>query len=540
MALKYKYSRFSTCILSLACSIVVLPVSAQSRDRITQPIDSRDTVPLPGNRHPLARPGYDRGAVPANQTLDRMVLVLAPDATQQNELDEMVEAEHNPSSPLYHHWITPAEYGSRFGISSHDLDQIQSWLIGEGLQVEEIPAGLRSIVFSGTAGQVSVAAFHTEIHAYSVNGEAHFANASDPEIPAALAGVVGGVASLHDFYSRPALASLTLIGPTPAPSYTTGGSHYLAPADFATIYDLNPLYANSVDGTGGSIAVVARSNINLADVESFRSATGLPVNNPTIILNGHDPGVLAGGEQTEATLDAEWSGALAKNAAVKMVVSASGASDGIVLSAQYIVNHNTAPVITTSFGSCEAANGSAGTQFWSALWQQAAAEGITSFGRRGRAIAGAAGCDAASEAMATLGQGVNAIGSSVYNVAVGGTEFNDTANPGSYWSGTGNAATLESALSYIPELVWNTSGTVAGGSDLWAGGGGTSIYISRPATGELGLCVPASGVSAYVSRRFGSGFHARRLPDRHERRLLCGGRDLGRIAFLGRVDGAGG
>src|ERR1700683_3440197 len=227
MALKYSYSFFPACALVLAGSILVMPMGAQTRDRITQPIDSRDTVRLLGNRHPLARAEYDRGAVPANPTMARMVLLLAGDARQQNELDEMVEAEHNPSSPLYHHWITPEEYGSRFGISSHDLDQIRSWLIGEGLQVEEIPAGLRSIVFSGTAGQVS-AAFHTEIHAYSVNGEAHFANSSDPEIPAALAGVVAGVASLHNFLSQPALALVVPLGPTPAPAYTTGGSAYLA------------------------------------------------------------------------------------------------------------------------------------------------------------------------------------------------------------------------------------------------------------------------------------------------------------------------
>jgi pseudomonalisin len=332
------------------------------------------------------------------------------------------------------------------------------------------------------------AAFHTEIHAYSVNGEAHFANASDPEIPAALAVVVTGVVSLHDFLSRPALASVTPLGPTPAPSYSTGGSHYLAPADFATIYDLNPLYANSVDGTGSSIAVVARSNVNPADVTSFRGALGLPVNNPTIILNGPNPGVIPGGEQAEATLDVEWAGALARKAAVKMVVSASGASDGILLSAQYIVNRNTAPVMTTSFGSCEAANGAAATQFWNSLWQQAAAEGITSFVAAGDS--GAAGCDPASETTAAQGQGVNAIGSSSYNVAVGGTEFNDTSNPGLYWSASSNSTTLGSALSYIPELVWNTSGTVAGGADLWAGGGGASIYIGKPSW-QTGNGVPA-------------------------------------------------
>ena len=219
-------------------------------------------------------------------------------------------------------------------------------------------------------------AFHTEIHSYSVNGRTHFANASDPEVPSALAGVVAGVASLHDFLSQPALASVAAV----TPECTYSGGHYMAPADFATIYDINPLYSNSIDGTGTSIAVVARSNINLTDVASFHSTTGLPANVPTIILNGSaNPGVIAGGEQTEATLDVEWAGALARKAAVKVVVSPSGASDGVTLSARYIVNHNLAPVMSTSFGSCEAANGAAGTQFWNSLWQQAAAQGITSF-----------------------------------------------------------------------------------------------------------------------------------------------------------------
>jgi pseudomonalisin len=481
----------------LVGSVLLLPLTAQTpanasiKDRVTQAIDNRNTVLLKGNRHPLARAEYDRGAVAPDLRMERMLLVLAAEAGQQADLDELVEAQHNPASPLYHRWITPAEYGSRFGISSHDLDEIQSWLTGQGLQVEEIPAGLRSIVFSGTASQVA-AAFHTEIHSYSVNGEAHFGNASDPEIPAALAEVVAGVASLHDFLSQPALASVERVAPFDAPFYTSGGSHYMSPADFATIYDINPLYSNSVDGTGTSVAVVARSNVNPADVTSFRNTMGLPANNPTIILNGVDPGVTAGGEQTEATLDVEWAGALARKAAVKMVVSASGASDGVLLSAQYIVNHNTAPVMTTSFGSCEAANGAAATEFWSSLWQQAAAEGITSFVAAGDS--GAAGCDAPTEAAATLGKGVNAIASSAYSVAVGGTEFNDTANPGLYWSATNSttpgSAPMSSALSYIPEQAWNSSGTVAGGSDLWAGAGGASMIFSQPSW-QTGNGVPA-------------------------------------------------
>ncbi len=215
--------------------------------------------------------------------------------------------------------------------------------------MEEVTAGRRSIIFSGTAAQVQ-AAFHTEIRTYNIRGQVHHANATDPEIPVALAQVVGGVVSLHDFHSEPMHASAR----KPSPEFTSGGSHYLAPADFATIYDLAPLYQQSINGNGQSIAIVGRSNIKIADVRQFRTAFGLPANDPQIIVNGADPGIVSSGEETEADLDVEWSGAVARNATIKFVVSKStNSSDGVDLSAQYIVNHNLAPVMSTSFGLCE-------------------------------------------------------------------------------------------------------------------------------------------------------------------------------------------
>jgi subtilase family serine protease len=204
----------------------------------------------------------------------------------------------------------------------------------------------------------------------------HRANADDSAIPEALVGVIVGIASLNDFQSEGTVAHLEPAAMTP--DFTTGSSHYMAPADFATIYDVNSLYSSNIDGMGTSIAVVARSDLKLADVQAFRAMMGLPANPPTLILNGPDPGVLSS-DQAEATLDVEWAGAVAKKAAVKVVVSKStAASDGVTLSAQYIVNHKVAPVMTTSYSACEAAAGFVSAQFWSSLWQQAAAEGITS------------------------------------------------------------------------------------------------------------------------------------------------------------------
>jgi len=459
------------------------PPFVQVKDRVTSFIDEDQRVTLHGNVHPLAIAGYDAGPVAPDFLMEHMLLTLLPDAAQHELLNQLLDAQHDPESPYYHQWLTPEQYGERFGISEADTNQIAAWLQGHGMEVEQVTAGRTSIVFSGTAAQVE-SAFHTAIHTYKIGAEVHHANVKDPEIPAALSQVVGGVVSLHDFHSA------AMHGPvskaSSSPDFTSGGSHYLAPADFATIYDLIPLYQQSINGNGQSVAIVARSNINLADVRQFRTLFGLPANDPQIIVNGTDPGIWSSDEETEADLDVEWSGAVARSAAIKFVVSKStNSSDGVDLSAQYIVNHNLAPVMSMSFGLCEASLGSSGNGFLNSLWQQAAAEGITVFVSSGDS--GAAGCDSASATSATHGRGVNGLCSTPYSVCVGGTEFND-ANAPLYWSSS-NSSAQASALSYIPEVVWNESGP---GDGLWSSGGGASAIYAKPSW-QTGTGVPADG-----------------------------------------------
>ena len=419
------------CSLFIFFGLQIFPLFGQTiPDRITSTIDDQVRVRLVGNRHPLARPEYETGAVSPDQRMERMILTLGIDAAREKALDQLIAEQQDPHSTQYHRWLTPEEFGKQFGVSDHDLAQVTGWLRSHGLEVEEIARGRRSVVFSGTVAQVEEA-FHTQIRVYNVGGEVHHANATDPEIPRALAGAIKGVVALHDFQSKPAHTALKT-GPLPQAN-ATNGQHYLAPADFATIYDLAPLYQNSITGTGQSVAVVARCNIHVSDVQTFRSNFGLPANNPTIVVNGTDPGIVSNDEETEADLDAEWAGAIAQNANVQFVVSAStNTSDGVMLSAQYIVNNNLAPVMTLSFGLCESAQGTAGNSFINSLWQQAAVEGITVLVAAGDS--GAAGCDASSANTATAGQAVNGLCSSPYDVCVGGTEFNDSANPSAYWS----------------------------------------------------------------------------------------------------------
>jgi hypothetical protein len=483
--------------LGLAATLFFLNLSgvAQERSyatrRITESINNQVTVARSGDMHPLARPEYERGQAPGDMRMERMVLVLQPDEVQRQDLEELLAAQQDPGSEDYQRWLTPEAFGERFGVSQADVDQVVAWLRSVGMDVEPVSPARRFIVFSGPADRVA-AAFHTEIHTYSVKGVKHYANSTPPMIPQALASVVHGVASLHNFHSAPLYAGLRaapLFGSGFGAEWTIGGSHYLTPGDFGVIYDVASLYASSTDGAAQSIAVIGRTNINLSDVQTFRSKFGLSANNATVILNGKDPGLVAG-DETEAALDVEWSGAVAPKAAIKLIVSAStSASDGIALSAQYAVSNNVAPVLTLSYGSCETALGTSGNQFWNSLWQQAAAQGITVLVSSGDS--GSAGCDDPSSSNAVYGNSVNGLCSSPYSTCVGGTQFSDSTNPAQYWS-PNNSSSNTSALSYIPETVWNQSAAVNGGSGLWAGGGGRSAVYPKPSW-QAGAGVPTDG-----------------------------------------------
>ncbi len=455
-------------------------LSIRPAARIQRPIDDTERVSLPGNHPTFARPEFATGAVSADTQLERMILVLSPAPEQKKALVSLLAAQQDPSSSEYHRWLTPEEVGLRFGVDDADLQQVTAWLGYHGFTVELVSSSRNSLVFSGSASQVQ-AAFHTPIRRYQVAGQSHLANANDPQIPAALAGIVQGVVSLHDLRTRPLHTARQL-----DPLYTNAGGHYLSPADFATIYDLGPLYQQYTDGTGQSIAVVGRSNLHLSDVRQFRSAFGLPARDPVVLLNGRDPGTADRDDLNEATLDVEWAGAVAKNAGIEFVTTAStNVTDGVYLSAQFAVDHNLAPVLSMSYGLCESSLGSAETTFLNNLWQQAAAQGITVVVSSGDS--GAAGCDPATAASATKGLAVNGLCSTPYSTCVGGTQFDDTEAASLYWSGV-NDATGNSARSYIPERAWNE----AGGSGLWSSGGGASAIYAKPSW-QTSAGVPADG-----------------------------------------------
>jgi hypothetical protein len=515
--------------------------------RISGTIDDTRLVTLTGNTFPLARPEFDEGVAPGSLPMARMLLVLKRSPAQESVLQELINAQHEPGSPRYHQWLTPEEFGAQFGVAQEDIDRIVRWLQSHGFVVAGIPKGRNAIEFSGTNLQVQ-RTFHTELHRYRINGEAHLANASAPQIPAALAPVIGGVDSLNDFRKKP-VAHLTHKLPASgfAPDYNSWPFNYVAPGDFWTIYNATPAITAGATGKGITIGIVGRSDIIASDVSTFRSTyIGGSAYTGTFqqIVNGPDPGDV-GGDDLENTLDVEWASALAPDATVTLVVSQSGAADGVDLSAQYLVDSNLADIISVSYGQCESYLGSTDNAFFSDLWAQATAQGTTVVVSTGDN--GAAGCDtpdATSDPdnpqVAQYGLQVNGVASSAYNVAIGGTQY---YNEASSWSSTMSSNPLfdTSALGYIPEQIWNEScdpDTCGASASLWAGSGGVSNCAATTLSGDVTGCSEGWAKPEWQNSVFGiPNDGARDLPDVS---FTAAGHDGYMINFQGEMTSVGG
>ena len=451
--------------------------------RITQAVDEAQLTVLKGNTYFLARAQYDRGPAPASLPMNRMLLVLRRSPEQEAALEQLLEQQQDQSSPNYHQWLTPQQFGQQFGPAQQDIQTITSWLQSHGFQVARISNGRTVIEFSGTAGQVQEA-LHTTIHQYAVPGangpENHWANSADPQIPTALTPVVVGVRSLHNFPATPMnhfagtfrrdkdSGQILPTQPLPIPQFTPGSGYQcgilggpceaLGPYDLAAIYDVAPLWnaATPIDGTGQTIAIVGETDIHPADWTSFWNMFGVttPKGSLKIIVNGPDPGFQS--DESEADIDTQWSSAVAKGATIDFVESESTeATLGVDLSAEYIVDNNLAPVMSESYGACELFVGTTGNAYYNALWQQASAQGISVFISSGDAGSGVCDRDVPS---AQFGLAVSGFGSTPYNVAVGGTDFNDLTTTSRYWSPANNS-NQSNAKGYIPEMTWNDSCT---------------------------------------------------------------------------------
>jgi uncharacterized protein (TIGR03437 family) len=440
---------------SLFALAAALP--GEQLNRVTETIDDQQRIALHGHMHPKARPENDQGRVSPSLRLSWVTLTLAQSPEQQAALDKLIAGQQTPGSPDYHRWLTPEQFAERFGVSTSDMDRIVHWLESQGLTVAARARGRNWIAVNGSAAQME-AAFRTHLHQYVVNGEMHFANATEPSVPKALSGVVTSIRGLHDFRAKSARHALK-------PEYTsTRGSHFLAPNDFATIYNIAPLYSAGIDGTGQSLVIAGQTQIHLSDIQLFRSTFNLPALDPTILLvpNSPDPGISTD-DLDEANLDIEWSGAVARNANIIYVYT----SD-VMQAVQYAIDQNLAPVVSVSYGSCELETPLSDALAFRSWAKQANTQGITWFAASGDS--GGADCSDPQNP----GYAVDTPASIPEVTGIGGTEFSEGS--GSFWN-PANDANRESVLRYIPEVVWNDS---ALDGQPAAGGGGVSNFFTQP------------------------------------------------------------
>ncbi len=459
---------FATVRRTIICAVLLIlqdSVFAQTsfglKVLITQSIDDSKLITLKGNTHPQARQENDRGRVPDSFAMQHMVLQLKRAAEQQAELEKLVESLHNPSSPLFHKWLTAEQIGSRFGPAQQDLDAVKEWLGSNGFTVNVVFPSKTAIDFSGTAGQVK-RAFHTEMHYLRLKGERHIANMSDPQIPAALEPAIAGIVALHDIRPQPMRSEGGAVS-----NEDFGTGRYMAPGDLAVIYNFNPLFEQGVSGEGQTIVVLESSDLySTGDWYAFRRVFGLtkryPAGTLTEIHPGSrvypcdDPGPTIAADR-EATTDAEWASAAAPNANIVVASCATGFDWGYFIAMRNLLNSPNPPaVMSLSYGGSEAGVSAAENASVYSLYLQAAAEGVSIF-----VSAGDWGADSFFADRGTAsqhGMSVNAFASTPYNVAVGGTDFEDVyfGQTNTYWNTT-NTFAFASAKSYVPEIAWNGS-----------------------------------------------------------------------------------
>ena len=434
--------------------------SPTATPRIVEAIDETKVVSLTGQVHPLASPGADRGAVSDNMPLQHMYLELKRSPQSEAALESAIAERQDPTSSNYHQWLTAEELGTVYGPSQQDIEAVTQWLTASGFQVNSITKNGLTIDLSGTAAQVT-AAFHTEIHHFVVNGKQHIANATAPTIPAALSSVVAGFVSLNDFLPKAAIAK-------PKQNFSFAYEDFElyneAPADLATIYNVTPLYTakKPITGKGQTVIVLEDTDILSADVATFRKAFKLSSYSGTFAQIHPGPGCAdpgTNGAEGEAALDAEWAGAVAPDATVQLASCADTETNfGAFIAAQNLLDTAAPPpIMSLSYGNCEANLGPTGNLYVDGLWEQAAIEGVSVVVSAGDGAA--AGCDDFDISLyATGGIAANGFGSTPWNLSAGGLDFLDTAEgaDSTYWS-TSNTASGKSVKSYVPEIPWNDS-----------------------------------------------------------------------------------
>jgi subtilase family serine protease len=511
------------------------PQSVQA-DRIPASADLASRVRLSGHVPAWTARETDLGPVPAGTQL-HLIFSLSRSAQRQAAFDQLLADQQNPSSPRYHQWLTPQQVGTQYGPTQNDLAAITSWLSSQGFHVDSIePSGL--FIHASAPTAVASAALQVSLHNYTHLSRTLQEPTSEPSLPAGLTQVVSFIAGLgevdyrtHLRQSAPLLNTQTNLRNThpdlgsatpaasapsaPLPDFDLGNNNFVvAPADFAVIYDLNSAYNAGITGSSERVAIIGGSRLLASDLSYFQSISGIPSSQPNYIVpscNGcSDPGITKDDNEAEGTLDFDRVSATATGASVDQIISFNWLNGTVTAELiLYAINTVNDPILTMSFGACEAEQTSSYLAYENSVFSQAASQGISVFASSGDA--GVDGCEGAGATPAvTQTASISDICGSPYVTCVGGTEFNDASNYAAYWSAANNRSNAESALSYIPEGAWNeptaTNSSNQTVYEVASTGGGFSTVQAKPYW-QVGTGVPADGARDVPDVSFSGAGH---------------------------------
>ncbi len=444
--------------------------------------DTTPTWATPGNRHGQAAAGAS------------VVFSMWIGWRDQAGLDQLLAQQQDPNGPLYHSWLAPREFRSRFAPSRAQVKQVSDWLAGNGFSVLKVPDNNLFVTAEGTVAQVEQA-FSVDESIYSVDGRLLRAPSADPLIPSTLAANVTAITGLDSAYS---LAEPRIRTPAPPPpnGRSVGPcSHYwgersssrfpnpfapgqplpwlicgYTPSQIASAYGIDRLRAAGLDGRGRTIAITGAffSPTIRVDINRFSSTFGLPKPRYSEVVA---PGTLRYPKDMSTTqswyieqaLDVEWVHAIAPRAKIVYVGAANDAR-GLDQAINEVVDKHLADVVSNSWGMPERYASKGEIRALNSVFQQAQAQGMGIF-----FASGDAGDNAAATGHVTAGFP----DSSPLVTSVGGTSLAIDASGRRLWE-TGWGTT---------EMSWAGSdwtGAFPGGFLYGAGGGASQVY-AKPA-----------------------------------------------------------
>ena len=461
-------------------------------ERLLNPIDERDLAPLPGNVRRDLTPDRDLGPVEDSMPL-HLYMVLKRTPGQQADLDYLIARQQERTAPEYHKWLTPKQFGARFGAHPNDIAKLSSWLQSHGMEVRSVLNNASMLDFAATAGQIRET-FHTEMHYFNVAGGKYAANAAEPQIPAALSPVVAGIQGMVKI---PQQSSETPIGSTTydkdtnswhrvnasttgllKPDFRLGTSteFYVAPQDLYTIYNINPILSGGNLAQTATVAVVEQNDFAYGtvnsttgaatggDVATFRSTFGVQGTLNMHVYHGYgtvtctDPGIIAA-DGAQAVISAEWANATAPSANLVFMSCDDSPDSGALTSLLAVIDNNLADVISLGYTESESVATASTYSFMDMAEAEAATQGQSIFVAAGKS--GPDDEDFGTTTLATHGINVSAYSSPLVTV-VGATDFQDIFDTiysiplSKYWNST-NTQYYANAKSYVPETAWNDS-----------------------------------------------------------------------------------